>query len=131
VNYSSKKCSHSTECYVTLAELLVFTVCFTIVCIPDDMKVVICKDNTILVDRRPVCIQTSPTVDGWRCILKQQNTSYKFCYTFKFTSVVSGTVSCILTCKGSLSFFLHFPNVNVRIWGKWWPCIHFSPFLNI
>jgi len=64
VNDSSKKCSHSTECYVTLTELLVFIVCFVVVCIPDDMKVVTCKDNTVLVDRRSVCIQTSPAVDG-------------------------------------------------------------------
>jgi len=47
------------------------------------------------------------------CILKQQNTYYKFCYIFKFTSLVLETVSCILTCKETLSFFLHFSNVNV------------------
>jgi len=98
---------------VTLRELLVFILLFAIVCISDDIKVATCKDNTIIVDRSSVCIQASPTVDGQRCKLKQQNTYYKFCYTFTFASVVSGTVSCILIYNGFLSFFLHFPNVNV------------------
>ena len=42
-------------------ELLVFTTCFAIVSTPDDMKVVTCKEDIILANRKSVCIQTSPT----------------------------------------------------------------------
>jgi len=69
VNYSNKKCSHSTECYVTLTELFVFMVCFAIVCIPYDMKVVTCKDNTILVDRR--CLYTNISYNRWLKVFSQ------------------------------------------------------------